>query len=145
MNIVSPTHEGLAQSTKYMLWWLRMYSTACSIAVQIMPYARVRQLVMLEIITKPMEAGDSFTVFQRTAPLQMQQLMGSMTDICRDAAIANESVRVLFSFQGRHLKPMLYVATKLKPTSHDSSSEVRMDWGQALRLGILSLDQIVDV
>ena len=99
MNIVSPTLEGLAQSIKYMLWWLRMYNTACSIAVQIMPYARFRQLVKLDIITKPMEEGESFTVFQRKAPLQMQQLMGSMTDICRDAAIANESVRVLFSFQ----------------------------------------------
>ena len=93
MNVVSPTHEALAQSTKYMLWWLRMYNTACSIAVQIMPYARVRQLVKLDIITKPMEEGDSFTVFQRKAPLQMQQLMGSMPDICLDAAIANESLR----------------------------------------------------
>ena len=77
----------------YMLWWLRMYNTACNIAVQIMPYARVRQLVKLDIITKPMEEGESFTVFQRKAPLQMQQLMGSMPDICLDAAIANESLR----------------------------------------------------
>ena len=105
-----------------------MYNTACNIVVQTMPFARVRQLVMLDIITKPMEEGDSFTVFQRKAPLQMQQLMGSMTDICRDAAIANKSVRVLFSFQGRHLKPMLYVATKLKPKSDDPSSEVRMEY-----------------
>ena len=68
MNIVSPTHEGLAQSTKYMLWWVRMYNTACSIAVQIMPYARVRQLVKLDILTKPMEEGESFTAFQRNSP-----------------------------------------------------------------------------
>ena len=110
-----------------------MYNTACSIAVQIMPYARVRQLVKLDIITKPMEEGDSFTVFQRKAPLQMQQLMGSMTDICLDAAIANESLRVLFSFQGRHLKPMLYAATKLKPKSDDPSSEVHIVYAGVLR------------
>ena len=105
-----------------------MYHTACSIVVPIMPDARVRQLVKLDILTKPMEEGESFTVFQQKAPLQMPQLMGSMTDICLDAAIANESLRVLFSFQGRRLKPMLYAATKLKPKSDDPSSEVRMEY-----------------
>ena len=132
MSAVSPTHEGLSHSTKHMAWWLTMYNTACSIAIQKLPYVRVRQLVKLDKVKEPMEEGETFTQFQSKAPLQMQQLMGSMTGLCRDAAIANESLRILFSSQGKHLEPTLYAATKLKPRSGDPSCAVSMAYAGVL-------------
>lgn len=132
MDTVSPTHNALTHSIKYMEWWLSMYTTACSISIQKLPYVRVRQLVKLDKLTEPMEEGEGFTLFQRKAPVQMQQLMGSMTGLCRDAAIANESLRILFSAGGKSLNPVLYAATKLQPRSKDPSSVVKIKYAGVL-------------
>mgnify|MGYP006219057419 CR=1 FL=1 len=109
-----------------------MYNTACSVAIQKLPYARVRQLVELDGIKEPLDEGDEFTHFHPKAPVQMQELLGSMTGLCRGAALANESVRVLFSAQGKSLNPMMYAATKLKPRSGDPESTVKMAFAGVL-------------
>lgn len=135
MAAVSPRHDQLARDTKQMLWWLSMYNTACGVAIQKMPYARVRQLIgsSVDSVKEPMEEGEGFSQFQSGASQQMQQLMGSMTHLCRDAALANESVRVLFSSPGgRSLKAVLYAATKLRPQSADPKSTVKMAYAGVL-------------
>ena len=109
-----------------------MYNIACSVAIQKLPYTRVRQLVAMDKVKDPMEEGESFTHFHNKAPPQMQQLIDSMTGLCCDAAIANESLRVLFSSQGRHLEPTLYAATKLHPKSKDPFSAVSMAYAGVL-------------
>lgn len=132
MNRVSPSHDSLANSAKHMQWWLSMYTTACSIAIQKLPYARVRQLVELDGLKEPLEEGEGFTHFHPSAPTEMQQLLGSMTGLCRGAALANESLRVLFSAQGRSLNPVMYAATKLKPQSKDPDGVVKMAYAGVL-------------
>ena len=132
MSTISPTHTSLLNSTKQMAWWLSMYNTACSIAIHKLPFASVRRLVALDCIKEPMEEGEEFTDFRPGVPAQVQQLMGSMTDLCRDAAIANESLRVLFSTSGRSLKPVMYAATKLSPLSDDPKSDVEMEYAGVL-------------
>ena len=132
MNPVSPSNDSLANSTKHMQWWLSVYNTACSIAIQKLSYARVRQLVTLDGIKVPLDEGDEFTHFHPKAPVQMQELLGSMTGLCRGAALANESVRVLFSAEGKSLNPVMYAATKLRPHSKDPGSEVKMTYAGVL-------------
>ena len=132
MNPVSPSHDRLANSAKHMQWWLSLYNTACSVAIQKLTYVRVRQLVKLDKMQEPLDEGDEFTHFQPNAPEQMQQLMGSMTNLCGDAALANESLRVLFSAQGKSLNPVMYAATKLKPKSGDPESTVKMIYAGVL-------------
>ena len=72
-DTVSPTHDGLANSTKYMAWWLSMYNTACSIAIQKLPHARVRQLVKLDTIAPALlpeidHRGFRWVSFGNTSP-----------------------------------------------------------------------------
>ena len=86
MAAVSPTHSDLANSTKQMQWRLSMYNTACGVSIQKLPYARVRQLVKLDGVKKPLEQGQGFPRFQSKASPQMHRLMDNMTHLCRDAA-----------------------------------------------------------
>ena len=132
MSAVSPRHRQLEHDAKQMQWWLSMYNTACGVSIQKLPYTRVRQLINVDRVKEPMEEGEPFTHFQRGATSQMQQLMGSMTGLCRSAALANESARVLFSSAGKELNPALYAATKLRPQSGDPESVVKMSFAGVL-------------
>ena len=100
-------------NARHLTVWLNLYNKANALEVQLLRYNEVRRLVAAP--SEPLEHGQPLKGIKPKQPLGMRQLMGSLTDLCGDAAIANESVRVLFSQEGRALKPVLYLATKLFP------------------------------
>ena len=128
-----------ASTPSNMRWWLELYNKACSLELVRLSYPQVRKMLRADDIPNELDFGDQLPQIQGTAPRGFQLLLSSLTELCNQAAIPNESVRMLFSGAGRDLKPVLYVAIKLKPSKVDPDSSVTLQ-----SAGVLTVCQFTE-
>ena len=97
---------------KHLQTWLNLYTTATGLELQVLTYAQVRRLVAVDSMPDELDDGDALRL-KANQPMAMLQVMGSLTSICGTHARANESIRILFSKETRHLKARIFLATQL--------------------------------
>ena len=122
--MTSPLARDPALNTKkHLQVWLNMYTKATGLEIQMLKYADVRRLVAIDKMEDALDDGDELD-FKSNQPMVMQQVFESLLDICESHALANESIRVLFSAETRQLKAKLLLAFKLYPLGHAEDGNV---------------------